>query len=261
MSESSSIKLQTLGTATLLKTEKIAKFLRTPFAANKTSNKVKKLKPEKYSLELLLFIDSLFIETATSFLIPDFNNNILVCRRSHFIKCFKKTVLKVSVYSKRSLLETLYPDHKFLRSVPKANLSVGNCLRCTLQKRIEYVSKMSWRRVNKNSLTWWYILRTSWRYLEDALTRRFEDVLKTYWRRIEDLWLRRIYSSWSRRLEDVLWRRVTKGNIFVLIKSSWRRLEDVFWTQRRKTSSRHLAKFLSRRMFAENGQIIWSSLS
>ena len=131
MSESSSIKLQTLGTATLLKTEKIAKFLRTPFAANKTSNKVKKLKPEKYSLELLLFIDSLFIETATSFLIPDFNNNIFVCSRSHLIKCFKKTVLKVLTYPKKSLLETLYSDHKFLIRVAMANLSVDDSLRST----------------------------------------------------------------------------------------------------------------------------------
>ena len=49
-------------------------------------------------LELLLFIDALFTETAKSFLILDFNNNIFVSRSSHFIKCFKKPILKVSVY-------------------------------------------------------------------------------------------------------------------------------------------------------------------
>ena len=86
----------------------------------------------------------------------------------------------------------------------------------------------SQRRVNKNSLTWWYVLKTSWRCLED--------VLKTSWRYLEDVF--------ARRLEDVLktsWRRMTKTNILVLTKtssenlrlrltySSWsRRLQDVF---------------------------------
>ena len=69
------------------------------------------------SLELLLFIDSLRTETAISFLITDFNNNIFVCRSSHFIMCFKKTCLKVSVYPRSSLLEILHPDHEFLRNV------------------------------------------------------------------------------------------------------------------------------------------------
>ena len=41
-------------------------------------------------LQLLLFTDSLLTKTATSFLIPNFNNNIFVCRNSHAIKCFKK---------------------------------------------------------------------------------------------------------------------------------------------------------------------------
>ena len=116
----------------------------------------------------------------------------------------------------------------------------------------------SQRRVNKNSLTWWYILKTSWRYLcktswrclEDVFQevlktfwRRLEDVLKRSWRLLEDVWPRRIYWSWPRRLEDVFWRRKAKANIFVLIKTSWRGLQDVFWRRRRNTSS-------SRRMFA-----------
>ena len=52
-------------------------------------------------LELLLFIDSLFSETATLFLIPGFNKNFFICRSTHFIKCFRKTVLKVSIYPKK----------------------------------------------------------------------------------------------------------------------------------------------------------------
>ena len=114
----------------------------------------------------------------------------------------------------------------------------------------------SWRRVNKNSFTWWYVLKTSWRYLCKTSWRRCEDVLKMSWRRLEnvlmtscqedlktawerlkDVWLRRIYWSWPRRLVDVLkmdkmtsWRRLghfrLDANIFVLIQTFWRRLED-----------------------------------
>ena len=129
------------------------------------------------------------------------------------------------------------------------------------QKRFEYISKTSWKRVNKSSLTWWYVLKTSWRRREDVLKtfwRRLQDVLKTSWRRFENV----LRTSW-RCLEDVLktswqdvlktydedvfkmyWRRLlktmSKGNICVLMKTSWRRLlkrntKDVF-----KTSSRRL---------------------
>ena len=48
-----------------------------------------------------------------------------------------------------------------------------------------------------------------------------------------------IKTSW-RCLEDVLSRRMSKVNIFVLIKTSWIRLENVFWKRRQKTSWRHL---------------------
>ena len=77
------------------------------------------------------------------------------------------------------------------------------------------------------------VLKTSWRYLEDAFGRRLEDVLKTSWRRLEDVRPRWIYWSWPRRLEDVFWRRKAKANILVLIKTSSededeRRFQDVF---------------------------------
>ena len=53
-----------------------------------------KIKSDKI-LELLLFIDSLFTETATSFLIPHFNKNIFN----------KKTAVKVWVYLKSSVFK------------------------------------------------------------------------------------------------------------------------------------------------------------
>ena len=77
--------------------------------------------------------------------------------------------------------------------------------------RPENVLKMSWRRFQN-------ILKTFWRCLED--------VLKTSWRRLEGVWPRRICWSWWRRLQDVFWRRMSKANIFVLIKTSWRRLHQ-----------------------------------
>ena len=44
--------------------------------------------------ELLLFIDSLFAETATSFPITNFGNTIFVCKSCRDIECFKKLFLK-----------------------------------------------------------------------------------------------------------------------------------------------------------------------
>ena len=114
---------------------------------------------------------------------------------------------------------------------------------------------MSWRRFCKTS--WIGLSKTSWRCLEGVLKmswKRLENVLKTSWRRLgkmsgrsledvrktpsvflENVWPRRIYWSWSRRLEDVFWRRMSKVNILVLIKTSSRRrkafsgrLQDVF---------------------------------
>ena len=115
----------------------------------------------------------------------------------------------------------------------------------------------SQRRVNKNSLTWWYVLKTSWRCLEDVFARRLEDVLKTSWRRLgktswkrledvlktygqdeyigldqdvlktssDDVWLRQIYSSWSRRL-NLFWRRLLKTKTKDVLKTSSRCLHQ-----------------------------------
>ena len=66
------------------------------------------------------------------------------------------------------------------------------------------VLKMSSRRLQG-------VFKTSSRRLEDVLKtnisswlRRLRNVLKTS---SEDVWLKRIYSPWSRRLEDIFWRR------------------------------------------------------
>ena len=98
----------------------------------------------------------------------------------------------------------------------------SKCLEDVLAWRLEDAFKMFWRRLGK----------ASW--------RRLENVLKTSWRRLEDIWPRRVYRSWSRCLQDIFWRRMSKANIFVLMKTSWRRFEDVFWRRRQKTSSRRL---------------------
>ena len=128
------------------------------------------------------------------------------------------------------------------------------------------VLNASQRRINKNSLTWWYVLKTSWRYLcktswtrlqnvlktswrcledifQDVLTTFSRHVGKTSWRRLEDVWPRRIYWSWTRRLEDVFWRRKARASIFVSIKTSWRRILKTKMEDVLKTSS-------SKQMFA-----------
>ena len=125
----------------------------------------------------------------------------------------------------------------------------------------------SQRLVNKNSLTWWYVFKTSWRCLQDVFARRLEDVLKTSlrrlgkmsWRRLEEVlktsWRRFSKKSW-RHLENVLKTygqdeyigldqdvfKTSSEDVWLIriYSSSSRHLEDVFWRRRRKTSSRRL---------------------
>ena len=112
--------------------------------------------------------------------------------------------------------------------------------------------KTSWKRLEN-------VLKTSWKRLKDVLKmscrrfckrswRRLEDLLKTSWRCLEDIWSRRIYWSWSRRLEDVFWRRMSKANIFVLVKMPWKRFEDVLkaFSKCLKTSWRCLEDVFAR---------------
>ena len=123
-------------------------------------------------------------------------------------------------------------------------------------KRFENVSKTSWKHVNKNRLSQWYVLnrslrhlcKTSWRSFEDVLkrlsktsSRCLQDVLKNVFaRRLEDVWPRAIYWSWSRRLEDVLKTSSEDAWVRWIYSFWWWRLEDVFWRRRQKTSSSRL---------------------
>ena len=162
-----------------------------------------------------------------------------------------------------------------------------------LAVRLRNVLNNSSRLANKNSLTWWYVLKTSWRYFckkswrclgddlntssEDVLKTFLQDVFKTFWRRLKDVFARHLEdvlkTSWK-RLEDVLktsWRRMAKTSILILT----RRLktydygeyicldQDVF-----KTSWRCLLKMKtkdvfktssSRRMFS--GILVWPRLN
>ena len=140
---------------------------------------VKKYIHVNVALELLLFIDSWFTETAKPFLIPDFINNIFVCRSSHIIKSFRETVLKSLGVSKEFTLRNFVPSQWISLKRDLENHSPDNRFRSKSQKRVKYVSKMSWRRVNQNSLTWWYILKTS--------SRCLENVFKMSWKRFECL--------------------------------------------------------------------------
>ena len=77
---------------------------------------------------------------------------------------------------------------------PDKQFNLIICLENVLKISLQDVLKMSWRR-------FW---KMSW--------RRLEDVLKMFWRRYEDVWPRQIYWSWSRCLEGVFWRRMSKAN-------------------------------------------------
>ena len=107
----------------------------------------------------------------------------------------------------------------------------------------------SQRLVNKNTLTWWYVFKRSWRCLQDVFARRLEDILKTSWQDVLKMSWRRLDDvlkiSW-RRLEDVLktsWRRIDKTNILVLTKTS---SEDVWLIRIYSSLSRHLEDVLKR---------------
>ena len=102
----------------------------------------------------------------------------------------------------------------FLGHVP---LQITACRKECLRNMLN----ASERRVNRNSLTWWYVLKTSWRYSCKTSWRCLEDVFKTSWRGLED-----VLKTFWRGLADVLkmpWRRLQN-----VLKTSSRCLEDVF---------------------------------
>ena len=89
------------------------------------------------------------------------------------------------------------------------------------KKRFKCVSKTSWKRVNKNSLIWWYTFRTFWRHLKDVLKTFLQHVFKTFRRRLENL-----LKTYWRCLEDVFGRRLKDA-----LNTSWRRLGKTSWTR------------------------------
>ena len=177
-----------------------------------------------------------------------------------------------------SLLQILYTDHKFLRSVTYRQVllyitvfaaRLRNILN-TSRRYLEYMwTRTVWlddtscksledifaRRLEVVLKTFcktsWRVLKTSWKRLSKMSWRWLEDVLKTFWRCLEDVlktsWRRMIKmnmlvlikTSW-RHLEDVFLRRMSKANIFVLIKTSWSRLLKTKMKDAFKTSPRRL---------------------
>ena len=123
---------------------------------------------------------------------------------TRFKNCFKSFGI-----SKEFTVRNLYPNHNFFRRVAQVNRSIDNRLLSSSRKSVKYILKMSWRRVNKNILIWFYILKTSFK-------TSWKCIGKTSWSRLQDVFVR--------PLEDVLVKRMTKTNIFVLIKTSGRRM-------------------------------------
>ena len=99
------------------------------------------------------------------------------------------------------------------------------------------VLKMSWYVFGKTS---WRcleeVLKTSWRCLETFL----QDVLKTLWLDVLKKYGQDEYTGLDHNVLKTSWRRMSKANMFVLIKTLWIWVEDVFWRRGRKTSSRRL---------------------
>ena len=93
------------------------------------------------------------------------------------------------------------------------------------------------------------VLKTSLQDVLKTFSKCLEDVLKTFWSRLGKTSSRRMtktkYWSWPRRRRR-LWRRVTKANIFVLIKTSWKHLLKT--KTREETSLQDVFKTFSRRL-------------
>ena len=97
------------------------------------------------------------------------------------------------------------------------------------------IQDMSWRHLHHvSSVT---ILRLP-RRLEDILQRCLEDVLKTSWRRLGRLKIVTLKTSW-RRLEDMPWRRLEDMSWRHVLKTSWRHVLKMSWRHILKTSWRH----------------------
>ena len=106
-------------------------------------------------------------------------------------------------------------------------------------------------KISHNSVTWWYVLKTSlrylcktsWRCLEDILKMFLQDVLKTSWRCLGNIL-------------KMSWRRMGKTNILALTKTSWRRKAKVNILVLIKTSSRCLLKTKTKDVFIKTN-VCW----
>ena len=127
-------------------------------------------------------------------------------------------------------------------------IRLENVLKTSLQDvlkiswiRLEGVFKTSWRHLEDVLKTFLQdVLKTFWRRFEEVFPRLLEDVLKMYWKRLKNILKTHGQGKYTGLDQDVFWRRMTKENIFFLIKTSWRHLQVVFWRRRQKTSSRLL---------------------
>ena len=96
-------------------------------------------------------------------------------------------------------------------------------------ERLWNVLKTSSKLVNKNSITWWYVLKASWRHLCKTSWRCLEDVLNTSSKRLEDV-LKMSWRCFWRRLEKVL-----KTFLQDVLKTFWRHLGKTSWRRLLKT--------------------------
>ena len=183
--------------------------------------KVKSQNLKNIFLEILLFIDSLFTETATSFLTPSFNKNICICKSSPLMKFIKNLFEKFQCIQRVHFYKICTMIRNSADVCVEANLAVDIRLSSMYQKRDEYVFKASWTRLED-------VLRTSWKCLKDVLNSSLLHIIKTSW-------------------QDVL--MATSRFEKAFLKS----FENVFRRQRQKTSSSVFKTSIPRRLFAGNG--------
>ena len=95
--------------------------------------------------------------------------------------------------------------------------------------RLRNLLNASPRCLNKDNLTWWYVLKIFWRHLCKMSLRCLGDVLKASSKRLEDvlkMFLQDVLKTFWRRLGKTTWRCLQ------VFKTSWRRFEDflkTFW--------------------------------
>ena len=127
----------------------------------------------------ILFMDSLFTEAVTCFLIPHLNKSKLIYRSSHYIKIPKKTIWIIC----------LSKEFNFRKFVPWPQISKANHF--VDLRRFSASWKRAKQLLTRSIFVDWYVLTMSWRRLGDAFP--------TFWRRIN-----KIIVTWVARLDNVL---------------------------------------------------------